>query len=172
MSGKDLVVVIFPEADTVQVEDFRSRWDPLAGAVAAHITLVYPFAWRGPIDEVATGIARVAAAHDSFTINFNKVMTWEDEFLFLIAAEGGDEVSSLHRDLYSGVIPGLVAPDEFVPHVTVGRPGGGVNLAASRADAERLGLSLSGRATALSIYSRDARGRRVREVDIRLRDSR
>jgi hypothetical protein len=35
-------------------------------------------------------------------VRLSGVTVWEDEYLFLLVQEGGDEITSLHDDLYAG----------------------------------------------------------------------
>ncbi|WP_433220195.1 hypothetical protein ACQP00_17300 [Dactylosporangium sp. CS-047395] len=59
------VLAIFPDLDIAGIEQFRGRWDPLAAAVPAHITIAFPFAWPGTARSArrraAAGARRVRA---------------------------------------------------------------------------------------------------------------
>jgi 2'-5' RNA ligase len=163
-----LVAVIFPEADLTDVERFRARWDPLATSVAAHITVAFPFDWSSSVLALKTVLSGVVSAHRTFPVALSGVTVWEDEYLFLLAHQGGDAISRLHGDLYAGPLPGLAPPETFVPHLTVGRHREPRELRTALGEAHDAGLSVTGMATTLSIYRVDGTGRRVRELDVPL----
>jgi 2'-5' RNA ligase len=162
------VAVIFPHADTGDVELFRQRWDPLANSVAAHITVVFPFVWHSSIGALETFLGDAVLKHPRFPVRLNGFAIWEDEYLFLLAREGADQISRLHHDLYAGLLPGLAAPRVFVPHMTVGRRRHPDELLTALGEANGVQLSLDGFALALSIYRIEQGGRRVRELDVPL----
>ncbi len=140
-------VVIFPEADTRDVEDFRTQWDPQASTVAAHVTLAFPFDWPGTLDELVTGLAPVAAAYREFPLSLEDARIWADEYVFLLAAQGNDEIATLHRALYTGPLAHLPTPSTFIPHMTIGRQ---PNPWQAHTTAKT--LRVSGRATAVTVY--------------------
>jgi len=145
-----LGVVIFPEADTTQVEQFRADWDPLADAVAAHITIVFPLDWPGSASDMGAVLAEVASDHASFAIELNQPTIWDGEYLFLLADEGKDRIARLHGDAYAHLR--IAAPARFVPHMTVGRSAQRERIVAALGEADRVGLSLSATVRSLSVY--------------------
>jgi 2'-5' RNA ligase len=162
-------VLIFPEADTVEVERFRAQWDPMAASVAAHVTVVFPF--ESSTDALEATLLDVASHHRPFPLTLNEVTIWQEEYLFLLVGEGRDQVSALHHDLYAAL---PIAPDAsipFVPHMTVGRrPGQPTELAGARLEARAVPLSVTGIATALSVVCIEPSGRCIREIDVGLAD--
>jgi 2'-5' RNA ligase len=163
-----LVAVIFPEANMTDVESFRGRWDPLATSVTAHITVVFPFDWSDTLPALKIVLGAVVSAHRAFPVALSGVTVWEDEYLFLLAQQGGDAINRLHADLYAGPLPGLVPPETFVPHMTIGRHGEPGSLRTALGEANDAELSVTGMATTLSIYRIDDTGRPVRELDLPL----
>lgn len=154
------VAVIYPEAETGAVERFRKRWDPLGGAVAAHVTIAFPFDWdRGPgeLQRLLKGVLP-----KPFAIRLGAPTVWDDEYLFLLAERGGVQIARLHDAVYSAV--GLPRAERFVPHMTIGRRAPGP-------DQERMvraaaGLSVNGWARELAIYRREANGIRTPEFTV------
>lgn len=62
-------IVIFPVySDTAGVERFRRTWDPLAGGIPAHITLVYPFQTDVAVQVLEATVSKVAQAHRPFQV--------------------------------------------------------------------------------------------------------
>ncbi|WP_433087605.1 2'-5' RNA ligase family protein [Dactylosporangium sp. CA-052675] len=162
------VIAIFPEMNTAAVERFRNRWDPLAGAVPAHITVAFPFEWTGPVSALADALRPVLTPCSPFALELSSPTVWEDEYLFLLVGEGRERVSQLHESIYRQMLRGAQRPSRFVPHMTVGRHGDKVALRAGISEAAAMDLPLIGRALSLTVYRRDENGRRVRELDLPL----
>jgi 2'-5' RNA ligase len=160
------VAVIFPDADTTQVEQFRAQWDPLASVVAAHITIAYPFSWTHPINELEAVLADVASETPAFPVRLTDAIGWEDEYVFLQAQIGAAEISRLHHRLYQQPALGLAAPHSFVPHMTVGRRQRPDDLRSSVAQANASALTVAGRALALTVYRIAPDGQRINELSI------
>ncbi|WP_203996484.1 2'-5' RNA ligase family protein [Virgisporangium aurantiacum] len=162
------VLAIFPEMDTSAVERFRSKWDPLAAAVPAHITVAFPFEWSGPLPSLATAIQPVLAACAPFALDLPALTIWEDEYLFLLVDEGREQVCWLHESIYGLALDGVQRPSHFVPHMTVGRCAEKAALQAGIRETAAMNLPLVGRALSLTVYRRDEDGRRVRELHMPL----
>ena len=79
------------------VESFRARWDPLATSVSAHITVVFPFDWSDTLPALSTVLGTVAAVNPAFPVALGRVTVWEDEYLFLLAHQGGDAINASLR---------------------------------------------------------------------------
>ena len=140
-------MVLPPRND--QVERFRQDFDPLAEAIPAHITLVYP-------TSVGLGSFRdamSAAGGPSFEYAFSGAAVVEDEYLFLLADHGAAEVRGLHEELYRQL--GLPLPEVFQPHVTVARTSDAARLGVARTTALAQGLRIDGTATELCLYRID-----------------
>jgi 2'-5' RNA ligase len=154
------VAVLYPEAETVAVERFRRRWDPLGGFVAAHVTIAFPFVWDRGLDELRDLLAQ--AMPKPFAVRLGAPTIWDDEYLFLLAERGGAEIARLHEAVHNTL--GLPRSERFVPHMTVGRrPPGADQDRMVRAAA---GLGLTGWARTLSVYRREPDGTRVHELTV------
>jgi 2'-5' RNA ligase len=154
------VAVIYPDADTGAVERFRRRWDPLGGSLAAHVTIAYPFKWERGVAELRELLAGVAPA--PFALRLGVPTVWEDEYLFLLAERGGAQIARLHDAVHGAL--GLARAERFVPHMTVGRRPPGAEQDRMRRAAD--GLAVSGWARGLSVYRREADGRRIHEFAV------
>jgi len=154
------VAVIHPEADTVAVERFRRRWDPLGGAVPAHVTIAFPFEWERGADELRGLLTGVLAK--PFAVRLGAPTVWEDEYLFLLAERGGADIARLHEAVYT--VLRLARAERFVPHMTIGRrpPGSEQHTMLRAAD----GLTVDGWARKLSVYRREPGGRRIHEFTV------
>jgi len=154
------VAVIYPDADTGAVEQFRRRWDPLGGVVAAHVTIAFPFDWAGDPSELPGRLA--ATMPKAFALRLGSPTVWDDEYLYLLAERGGAQIARLHDAVHNAL--GLARAERFVPHMTVGRrpPGPEQDRMLRAADK----LSVNGWAKELSVYRREPDGRRVHEFTV------
>jgi 2'-5' RNA ligase len=152
--------VIYPEADLDAVERFRAHWDPLSGVVAAHVTIAFPFEWRSGAEALQAVLGDVAPM--PFRVRLGAPTVWDDEYLFLLAEEGGGDIARLHDAVHRAA--GVGRPERFVPHMTIGRrPPGAEQHRMLRA---AHGLVVSGWVRALSVYRREPDGRRVEEFTL------
>jgi len=126
MSVARRVVVAIPTIDDAarwaDVTAVRDRRDPLASAVAPHLTLVFPFedplsdgALRDHVRGAVSGIRR-------FGITLCGITAHENEYLFLNVKRGNDELIRLRDALHAGPLAAhRLRTVTFVPHLTVGR---------------------------------------------------
>jgi 2'-5' RNA ligase len=162
--GVRRVIVVFPaRADLTAVERFRGRWDPLADAVPAHVTLVYPFQDGEDVDGVANAVAQVTARHRPFAFDLASPQIVADEYLFLVAEQGREQIHRLHHDL-DDAVPNAYTSGMFLAHMTIGRSQDRARLDQAHREAVRTGLCLHGQAEAVSIYRIDSDGNRQVEV--------
>ena len=123
---KERVVLAVPRIQSVQewaeILSVRDRLDPLARKIPAHITLVFPFESAMSDFELETHLRELVAQSRRFSVVFQGITAYENEYLFLNIRRGNDEVIQLHDVLYSGALAmHHVRRHTFVPHVTVGR---------------------------------------------------
>ena len=120
------MVVAIPRIQSVhewaEILSVRDRLDPLAREIPAHITLVFPFESAMSDFELETHVRELVAQSRRFSVVFQGITAYENEYLFLNIKRGNDEVMQLHDVLYSGALAmHHVRRHTFVPHVTVGR---------------------------------------------------
>lgn len=145
-----LVAGIFPDADASAIEAYRSKWDPLRSKLGAHITVVFPNDTHEPGEGLRTEIRHAVAQIRTFPIHATEAIGWDDEYVFLPLERGASEVRGLHRALYAGPFHHALAPDNFLPHMTIGRTSP-ERLPSALADAK--GLRLEGMARTVTVYS-------------------
>jgi len=121
-----LYVVAYPRfaaEDAQWIEELRSRHDPQAGRLAAHVTLV--FAARGAAAiSAADHLREVAAATPPFTVDFTEValrpgLSGASYYAYLLPGRGDAALRALHRALNQGPFTGADSLP-FEPHVTLG----------------------------------------------------
>jgi 2'-5' RNA ligase len=126
----EVAVVAYPvlsEEDGRWIERIRVRNDPLAGRIAAHITLVFPA--RAAPASVVAHVRRALRGTRPLSLVLRRVASGRDVvaggyYVSLLAGEGKVALTTLHRALYKGILTAYRRPDPpFVPHVTVGRHG-------------------------------------------------
>jgi 2'-5' RNA ligase len=120
------VVVSFPKIDNLgewaQVLAVRDQYDPLASAIAPHLTLVFPFEDSLSDSALHAHVARMVSDIPCFAVMLGEITAHENEYLFLNVKRGNDQLIHLHDALYSGVLASHLARSlTFVPHITVGR---------------------------------------------------
>jgi 2'-5' RNA ligase len=154
-------IVAFPETHALAaIETVRRRYDPLAGVLGAHITLVFPF-----VDPVAAPVLRqhieqLTRTTAPFDVELAGVSIEDGEYIFLNVASGAGRLAALHRGLYSGPLERHLARDRtYIPHITVGRLGDASALAAAAEEARRrLPIRSVARVTELAVFRLDAPG--------------
>jgi 2'-5' RNA ligase len=121
-SGKYVVAIFLDSRVTRWVEELRTQFDPLAGSVPAHLTLVHPFpASLNPVD-LEYHLSQAAEHTPTFRLDLQGVTGHAGEYLFLNVKRGNDHVVALRDSLYEGRL--ATYRDRtvtFLPHVTVGR---------------------------------------------------
>lgn len=104
------------------IEDIRSRFDPLHGKVAPHITIVFPF--ESPIlnHQLEEHVAACASETAPFDLVAMGASGFQDEWLFLNIKKGNDQIIRLHDALYEGVLASFYSHRHcYIPHITLGR---------------------------------------------------
>lgn len=157
-------IVAFPELDRAeQIASVRRRFDPMAGVLEAHITVVFPFADRVSENEITAHLHQGVARFPSFDITLSEISIDSVEaggYIMLGVSSGADRLAELHGRLYSGILVShLSSVHAYQPHVTVGRVASPRALAnATEAVHRELTRPISGRVTELSLFRLDGVG--------------
>ena len=107
------------------IEGFRRRFDPLAGSLPAHVTLVFPFSTNLTVTQLTSHIRRIVGNWPSLPVSFRDVEAIVDEFACLMLRDRAEAVVALHDKLYRGILKAYLRDDiPYLPHVTLGRAGG------------------------------------------------
>ena len=116
-------IVAFPvAADLRAVEAFRELHDPQALAIAAHLTLVFPFASALSSLQIATHVRRVAARWPVLPISLEGVDAHAAQWVHLRVTRGREPLVELHDRLYRRVLAAFLSPGfEYLPHLTIAR---------------------------------------------------
>lgn len=116
-------VAWFPAFEGIErIEDYRREFDPLAGDVAVHLTLVFPFPTPLKRIQVESHVKRIAAGWPPVAVTFRHVRAKDNEFVFLMASRGADSLVALHDRLYTrSLAPHLRRDLPYEPHLTIAR---------------------------------------------------
>ena len=116
-------VAWFPHFDGIErVEAFRTRHDPMARKIRAHLTLVFPFGTNLTRLQLETHVRRVASKWPPIPVTFRAVRMHANEFVFLMASRGATSVTALHEALYTRSLRPHLRPEfAYEPHVTLAR---------------------------------------------------
>ena len=132
-------VAWFPRFEAIErIEAFRRRHDPVAGEIAAHVSLVFPFPTALSRLQVETHVQRVVSRWPPIPATFRRVRTEANEFLFLMAARGAASIKGLHDRLYTRSLAHHLRRDlPYEPHITLARYAELPRLEAALEEAER-----------------------------------
>lgn len=118
----------FPELGpelSVAIAAVRDVHDPTASFVAPHVTLLFPTASSIGEARLIEHLEGVLRETDPFEIRFGGFTKSPDHWLFLDLTLGVEQVRSLYRGVYSGILA-EGRNDRFHPHLGLGlflRPG-------------------------------------------------
>ncbi len=137
-------VVAFPRTEAQEeIEAVRARFDPLAAFIAAHVTMVFPFASTIAADELRVHVVAAIAGTVPFRDGIASAPQVDGEYLFLDLAVGADTFSELHERSYRGVLASHRSPTHvYRPHITIGRATDPAELREAATEA-RLALPLT-----------------------------
>ncbi len=173
-------VVFYPELRHAGLHALRARYDPYAGVVGEHVTLVFPLAASVAGDVLAQHVRRVLSRWQPFPVHLVGLEVSWDHWLLLGMREGRDELVRLHDELYTGKLePHLRRDLPYAPHVGLGLfAGAGYDPLApeattcdeeacrrGRAEAEALGLDFWRVVDRLNLLELDDRARWVRDLE-------
>lgn len=165
-------IVIFPEFAPEQraaIDRVRAAYDPLASAIAPHITLVFPFEATLSADDLLRHIRTSVAGIRPFEVALRGVTGQEDEWLFLNVKRGNDQIIALHDRLYTGPLAPYLSPRyTYTPHLTVGHLIRGEGFVAALDEASRLTETFQTMVRDITSYRISASGGRGEKYSLEL----
>jgi len=151
-------IVAFPTLRSADlVEAVRSRFDPLAAVLKAHVTLVFPFSDSAMAPYLADHITQAVAGLAPFDMSLTRPRIADAGYLFLTVAAGSQHFVNLHDRLYSGPLARhLSLTRTYEPHITIGRlPTADRLAAAAREATQTLTEPLLGRVDHVAVFRLD-----------------
>ena len=104
------------------IREARARYDPIAAAVPAHFTLVYPFEDDIALDALGEHLTDALAGFTAFDVVLEGVSGAEGTYLRYDIKRGNDMLIAMHDRLYTGPLARhLSRRESFHPHMTIGR---------------------------------------------------
>ena len=118
-------IMIFPEFENMEIiEDIRKKYDPLAGLVRPHITLVFPFESQMSNRKLRNILDKRLEGMKPFELTlcgFDKQENTFGNYLFLQILKGCEEISYIHHIFYANEFKKFDAATQYIPHMTVGK---------------------------------------------------
>ena len=116
-------IVWFPQfANQIIIDRFRGAHDPLAQALAPHVTLVFPFNSRLTLDQLAAHAQKVLRAWPCFPVVMHGFWSAQNEFIGIGAQVGADAMIEMHDRLYRGPLAEFLRQEfDFAPHITLAK---------------------------------------------------
>lgn len=115
------VVVLLPDSLDRIIAPLRERYDPDYSIIGAHITVVFPFESKLPIEDISHRIREVTDALGPFPVELTSIGDFYPEVPVIywgVKKNGG--IDELYKGLYTGL--DLALPHkQYCPHVTVAR---------------------------------------------------
>lgn len=116
--------MIFPEFENSHIIDsIRQKYDPLAGLIRPHVTIVFPFEAEFDNGTIERILERRLSEIKPFELRVKGVSTQKSQFgnsLLLDVTKGADEIRKMHDILYANEFSDYDSGFEYVPHITVG----------------------------------------------------
>ena len=118
-------IMIFPEFENMEIIDrIRAKYDPLAGLVRPHITLVFPFEGNFGNDVVSRVLDKHLEGIEPFELKLRGIGTQEGyvgNWLFLNIEKGEEQIRKIHDILYANEFRHYDPGFEYMPHITIGK---------------------------------------------------
>lgn len=117
-------ILIFPEFENSHIIDsIRAKYDPLAGLIKPHVTIVFPFEAKFGNETIERVLERRLSEIEPFELSLKGVSTQKGKFgntLFLNIVKGADEVRRMHDILYANEFRHYDMGFDYIPHITIG----------------------------------------------------
>jgi 2'-5' RNA ligase len=135
-------IVWFPPAAVVaDVERFRRVHDPLAVALPAHVTIVFPFASALGQVQVAAHVRRAVSRWPALPVRLHGLGHFHFDWVHVKVTRGAEAVTALHDRLYRGALAPFLRRDlPYEPHLTIARAAEAATCDALLAQAAAMGL--------------------------------
>ncbi|WP_054743141.1 2'-5' RNA ligase family protein [Cellulosilyticum ruminicola] len=135
-------IVLIPQFRGLEmVENIREKYDPLAHAINAHITLVAPFNSTFSTRELENWIKKLLSRIEPFELELKGISMASNAFenyLFLNIIRGREEIFELNNILYDGLLREFKSSLPYIPHMTLGKLPNKETLDGAYEDVKRL----------------------------------
>lgn len=115
-----LAVVLFPRIDASKIDLFRKKNDFGTSILHPHITIIPPLTTLSP-EQLVEHVEKRSKNTRPFPIRLNGVSKTEDDCIFLLVKEGGENVMRMYQKLHSEKLSSRVPQKyRFILHMTLG----------------------------------------------------
>ncbi len=121
IAGQYAVVAFLPSDLDATVSPIRSKFDPLVGAIGAHVTVVFPFGSEAPLEELSGVLRDAIEGIHAVPINLTTIGDfYPDAPVIYWAVEDNNRLKELYFRLYARLeMP--IPRKNYIPHVTLAR---------------------------------------------------
>lgn len=113
-------VAFFPETDSEGIEAFRSRYDPTASLIDAHLALVFPVPETIGREWLIRHCERILRGWQPFRVSAQTLSKSPDHWLLLDVVDQEGALGELYRGLHSDRLSAYARPELFAPHIGLG----------------------------------------------------
>jgi 2'-5' RNA ligase len=150
-----VVIAPIPEDLAAAVQPYRERYDPLAGALPPHITILNPFEFSDPPQILYNHLVEIGETYAPIKVS---VAGWDiyryiDYQLRLPIIAGRAELTALRDDLLTGPLSYCPGQDkDYWPHLFLGKFNDEAQVAQVRKDLDRFEAQFIFRVTHLELW--------------------
>ena len=117
-------LIIYPRLSkelSQAIDEIRQIFDPTAGYLRAHVTVIFPVPASVGADRLINHIHHKLDSWEPFEIQLGGFQKSHDHWLFLRLVEGDVQIKQLYQAIYTGLLKEYRRPDiDFVPHIGLG----------------------------------------------------
>jgi len=114
-------LVCYSEIEFQHINIIRKKYDPTFNIVDPHITILFPVPETVGQENLINHITTIVKNQRPFPIHIYGFEKSWDNWLFLCLKRGNDEIVSLYKELYKGILQKYQRSDiEFIPHISLG----------------------------------------------------
>lgn len=129
------IIAPVPDNLATAIEPYRQVYDPLAALAPPHITLLAPFQFSAPVEQLYAHLSDISETYAPIRIF---VVSWDvyegkEYQLHLPMTAGQPEIVTLHDDLLTGPLSSLAGQEQsYRPHIVFGRFSDSTSLAEAK----------------------------------------
>jgi len=114
-------LVHYPDVYALGINQLREKYDPQAGWIAPHVTLMFPVPESVGEGNLVSHLENVLSGQRPFPIHLQGLQKSWDDYLFLLVQEGSANLVGLHDKIYTSILAGYRNENvAFIPHLTLG----------------------------------------------------
>ncbi len=151
------IVAPVPDNLVTAVEPYRQRFDPSAHLAPPHITILEPFQFVAPVQQLYAHLSEISETHAPikvFLVGWH-VHTSKDYQLQLPMTAGQPALVKLRHDILTGPLSSLANEKVYQPHLLFGRFANSASLEAAKQILKSFEPQFVFRISHLELWQRD-----------------